>query len=79
MNRDAAMMLALAMYADEPCRLCGKTITAADLDSAVWVGYDDVKPGRCGHRACWAALPEDERQRLITMSRVVAMQRGGYR
>jgi hypothetical protein len=52
-NKDKAALLALAMYANEPCRICGKLITVDDLASAVFAGYSIDSRSRSAHKACW--------------------------
>ena len=44
---------ATLMYADEPCRICGRLITEDDLKEAVFAGYSEDNDGRCAHGRCW--------------------------
>lgn len=53
-NREDAARVALAMYAGEPCRICGKTIVREDLHEIVFAGYG--KNGRSAHGDCWAKM-----------------------
>ena len=75
--REIAFRFAISVYVGEPCRLCGDPIRSEDVHTMVWIGYDDVKPGRAGHKPCWDALPEDEKQRLIAKGEAVRAARGG--
>ena len=46
--------LALAMYSNEPCRICGRILTIEDIRAgAVWAGYDKESSSRVAHKACW--------------------------
>jgi len=46
--------LALAMYADEPCRICGHTLTLEDIKAgAIWAGYSADGKSRSAHKHCW--------------------------
>jgi len=56
-TRDAIGM-ALAMYANEPCRICGKTITEADVSQALFAGYSQRGSSRSAHRRCWYGMVE---------------------
>ena len=52
--RPIAAEMALLTYADEPCRICGKQLTAGDLYfGAVFVGYSDDHKSRVAHKQCW--------------------------
>jgi hypothetical protein len=57
-----AARLALAMYENEPCRICGKPIV--DAAEAVFVGYSKDNKARAAHHDCAMAITETvERQR----------------
>lgn len=45
--------LALAMYANEPCRICGELIRPEDLNDAVFAGYSKYNESRAAHGQCW--------------------------
>ena len=53
-ERDLAVKIALSMYANEPCRICGQTITNQDVKNAVYAGYGD--DGRSAHERCWEGM-----------------------
>jgi len=53
MNGDVVNNLALAMYANEPCRICGRIITHADVGVAVFAGYSEDSASRAAHQRCW--------------------------
>lgn len=56
--------LALSMYANEPCRICGKTISPLDVADAVYVGYNEDCTSRAAHKRCFETVVERcERQR----------------
>lgn len=57
-NSAAALAMALMMYANEPCRICGRQITAVDVKTAVFAGYSDVRPARAAHRECWDGMSD---------------------
>jgi hypothetical protein len=50
-TKENAVKLILSMYEDEPCRICGKTITDASL--AVYAGYSKDNKARSAHKTCW--------------------------
>ena len=42
--------VALSMYEDEPCRICGRLLTMEDLkNGAVFAGYSDDNTSRPAH------------------------------
>ena len=43
--------LAVAMYAGEPCRICGELLTMEDLNDGA--GHSDDNSSRSAHRQCW--------------------------
>ena len=45
--------IALAMYANEPCRICGKVITIEQVSDAVFAGYSQDSKSRGAHKECW--------------------------
>lgn len=48
------LKLALSAYQDEPCRICGKPVTMADLEAgAVFAGYNADNTSRSAHKHCW--------------------------
>jgi hypothetical protein len=52
-----AIGMALLMYADEPCRICGKLLSLEDVkDGAVFAGYADDNLSRSAHRRCWEGM-----------------------
>ena len=51
--RKSLVNLAMAMYIDEPCRICGSLITSDDLHNLVWAGYSKGYKSRSAHRLCW--------------------------
>ena len=52
--KNALVNLALAFYAGEPCRICGKPLTMEDInDGAVFAGYSKDNSSRSAHRLCW--------------------------
>lgn len=54
MADDALVQLALSMYADEPCRVCGRLLTMNDLNrGAVFAGYNRAGTARAAHKRCW--------------------------
>lgn len=56
-DKESMRELALSMYVNEPCRICGKMITRADLeDGAVFAGYSKDDTGRSAHKECWAKM-----------------------
>lgn len=54
----AARDLAIAAYANEPCRICGRMLTVDDIQqNAVFAGYAKDAPSRSAHKTCWDAQP----------------------
>ena len=57
-NKDALVQVALSMYANEPCRICGGIVTMDDLrNGAVYAGYSVDDTARSAHKACWQRSP----------------------
>ena len=52
--------LVLGVYRGEPCRICGKTIEEADLDTVVFAGYSQDNAARVAHQECWNKYPVTE-------------------
>lgn len=50
-SKDQALKIALSMYENEPCRICGEIITDASL--CVYAGYSSDNSARSAHEACW--------------------------
>lgn len=60
-ERKLSARIALAMYADEPCRICGELIKPEDLQAAVFAGYSADSKSRAAHGPCWEKqLPQEE-------------------
>lgn len=60
-KKTTAAHIALSMYADEPCRICGEMITTDDLSTAVFAGYSIDSRSRSAHKPCWdKQLPTQE-------------------
>lgn len=60
-ERELIARIALDMYADEPCRICGELIKTEDLPTAVFAGYSADSTSRAAHGPCWEKqLPQDE-------------------
>lgn len=58
-SRKDAVKLILAQYEDEPCRICGETIT--DASKCVYAGYSKDNKARSAHKTCWDKnLPESQ-------------------
>lgn len=45
--------IALEMYVNEPCRICGRLLTSSDIESAVFAGYSADSKSRAAHEICW--------------------------
>ena len=46
--------IALRMYADELCRICGHILTDEDIKAgAIWTGYSKDGKSRSAHKDCW--------------------------
>lgn len=54
--------IAVGVYADEPCRICGVLLTYEDLlNGAVFAGYSADSKSRAAHKACWdAGRPKEQ-------------------
>lgn len=52
-DKEMAARIAIGMYANEPCRICGERITEADLSTAVFAGYSADSRSRAAHKTCW--------------------------
>lgn len=50
-SKEDALRLALSMYENEPCRICGKNIVDASV--CVFAGYSKDNAARSAHQACW--------------------------
>lgn len=61
-TRRLALQVALANYADKPCRICGQLITMHELtaDRAVFAGS-----GAAAHTRCWQGLVDVLRQLAV--------------
>jgi hypothetical protein len=60
-KRNPIVDLALSMYADEPCRICGENIAPEQIksDGVVFAGYSKDSKSRSAHKACWDSRPDD--------------------
>lgn len=56
-SKEDAARMALAMYADEPCRICGENIDYEDLDGLKFAGYSEGCVSRAAHADCWDNRP----------------------
>lgn len=57
-NKKYLLQVALSMYAGEPCRICGGTLTMDDLrNGAVFAGYSADNAARSAHKECWQRSP----------------------
>lgn len=54
-TRLTASRIAMLMYTNEPCRICGVLITRADLPDLVFAGYSKENDARAAHGVCWQA------------------------
>ncbi len=46
--------VAVGMYVDEPCQICGERLTMEDIErDAVFVGYTSDNTSRAAHKGCW--------------------------
>lgn len=53
--------VALSMYANEPCRICGSLLTMEDMENgAVFAGYSNGSAARAAHKACWERSPSSD-------------------
>lgn len=49
--------IALHMYTDEPCRICGQNIETSDIKELVFAGYSQqFPPARAAHGRCWKGM-----------------------
>lgn len=54
-------LLATSMYVGEPCRICGRNLTAKDMAEAVFAGYSACDRSRAAHGHCWcSATPKEQ-------------------
>lgn len=52
-----AIAIALSMYANEPCRICGRNINTDELKDIVFAGYSKRFTGsRAAHKRCWQGM-----------------------
>lgn len=59
-NRSYLVTLAVSMYTNEPCRICGELLTMEDMrNGAVFAGYSNDNAARSAHGSCWRAYPSD--------------------
>lgn len=64
---NAAVNLAMEVYVNEPCRICGELVKLEDLGRLVFAGYSATNYSRAAHGKCWEqekpksewAYPED--------------------
>jgi hypothetical protein len=60
-NKEIAARIALLVYANEPCRICGELITTGHLDTAVFAGYSKDGKSRSAHKECWdKQIPQEQ-------------------
>lgn len=53
-NREYMAEIALSMYSNEPCRICGELLTIDDLhNGAIYAGYSVDNKSRTAHSLCW--------------------------
>ena len=45
-TRESAAKIAMAMYMDEPCRICGVMFGPKDQDTMVFAGYSEGNESR---------------------------------
>src|SRR5205085_2214357 len=57
-TRRLAEELAMAMYANEPCRICRRLIEVSDLHDLVFAGYSRDGLARAAHGVCWDSFVE---------------------
>lgn len=49
--------MALSMYANEPCRICGIVLSLDDVKTgAVFAGYSQDNTSRAAHKRCWLGM-----------------------
>jgi len=59
-NRSHLVNLAVSMYTNEPCRICGVLLTMEDMrNGAVFAGYSNDNAARSAHGDCWRKYPSD--------------------
>lgn len=59
-NRSYLLNIALSMYTNEPCRICGELLTMEDMrNGAVFAGYSSDNAARAAHGECWRRYPGD--------------------
>lgn len=59
-NRQYLVDLAVSMYTNEPCRICGELLTMEDMrNGAVFAGYSSDNAARSAHGECWRKYPGD--------------------
>jgi len=57
----AAAEIAIAMYANEPCRICGEILSLDDIRAgAVFAGYSSGNEARAAHKSCWEQYPSHD-------------------
>lgn len=57
-NADYLVQVALSMYTNEPCRICGAMLTLDDVNNgAVYAGYSQDSAARAAHKSCWQRSP----------------------
>jgi hypothetical protein len=60
LDKNDAVEIAILMYANEPCRICGRNMTPEDVKTAVFAGYSKNDEARTAHRECRNKLPPPE-------------------
>jgi hypothetical protein len=62
MSKSAVVEIAVLMYANEPCRICGEILTRDDIveDGAVFAGYSSGDEARSAHKSCWNKYPSHD-------------------
>lgn len=60
-SKESASKIALAMYAGEPCRICGELINPEELEDLIYAGYSKGNKSRSAHGSCWAKYQEGEK------------------
>lgn len=61
LEKQLTWRIAIGMYANEPCRICGDLLTMDDvIDGAVFAGYSKNNTSRAAHKACWDARKNDK-------------------
>ncbi len=61
-NASEIVRMALAQYANEPCRICGENVTGEDVfTNAVFAGYSENDVARSAHKTCWEKnIPQEQ-------------------